>query len=361
MVSDATPAYRGYRLQLLYTLWRILATKETYLDNCIFQLEKQEDLDILDQTLQLLEVIQVKAHMAEPLILAHFKPDKPDSFFHRVASLSETHPSLKASIVSFGEVGPELYGALNGDEAKRRMVVEKLSFDLSLSEEDALNVLKKVHLIRVKEEDLTEEVFTAIRQMPLAIDPENAFDNLNFWLFQSAEKKCILKRQNILEKLNAIGKFLAERATHHKEWFTSITPLEDRSIEQRRNRLTDEFFRGVSAKYDHILAGLDVLRPHKLHGIVQKFVNHNIVIIHGASGQGKSTLAYRYLYEYIPNYWRYQVKVIDGREHALSIARALSGHARALELPLMIYIDVSPGDIGWLVLVEQLASEDNIY
>ena len=42
MTSDATPAYRGYRLQHLYTLWRILQDGDQ--ESIAFQLEGQEDL-----------------------------------------------------------------------------------------------------------------------------------------------------------------------------------------------------------------------------------------------------------------------------------------------------------------------------
>jgi len=46
MATDATPAYRGYRLQHLCTLWRILQAGDQ--EGIVFQLEGQEDLDILD-------------------------------------------------------------------------------------------------------------------------------------------------------------------------------------------------------------------------------------------------------------------------------------------------------------------------
>jgi hypothetical protein len=50
--SDATPAYRGYRLQALYTLDRILSQKN---DLLIFQPEGIEDLAVFDGEDRLLE------------------------------------------------------------------------------------------------------------------------------------------------------------------------------------------------------------------------------------------------------------------------------------------------------------------
>jgi len=46
MSSDATPAYRGYRLQALYVLWRILESNSS--ENLIFQPEGYEDLSIFE-------------------------------------------------------------------------------------------------------------------------------------------------------------------------------------------------------------------------------------------------------------------------------------------------------------------------
>jgi len=81
-----------------------------------------------------------------------------------------------------------------------------------------------------------------------------------------------------------------------------------------------------------------------------------VVIIHGASGQGKSTLAYRYLHDFIPDQWRFSIRLIESRQHALRIARALIGHANAVDAPMVIYIDVSPRDKDWPDLVRELNS-----
>ncbi len=357
MTTDATPAYRGYRLQHLYTLWRILQAGDQ--EGIVFQIEGQEDLDIQDSSGTLLDVQQVKAY-DDDLTLSTFSPDKPGSFFYRIARLLKTMPRLIGSIVSFGNVGSELREALTEDGADRQRVARKLSSYQQISEEDAITVLKAVRLLLIKETDLTEKVFAALRQSLTGVDPEAAFDLLSFWLYRCAEKKCRLARQDVIEKVNSVGRFLAERAAHHREWFTSITPIEDHPIDTQREYLAESFFRGVAARYDHILADLDVRRSHKLQELAQKFAEHQVVIIHGTSGQGKSTLAYRYLHESFPSKWRFQVRVVDGREHALSIAVALSGHADALGVPLAIYIDVSPRDSGWLDLVEQLSRHPQI-
>lgn len=145
------------------------------------------------------------------------------------------------------------------------------------------------------------------------------------------------------------------------EGFTSFTPIKDEDIEaQERETLSNEFYRGISARYKHILAEIDKPRPNKLNEINQKFKQNQIVIVHGASGQGKTTLAYRYLHDFFPDHQRFQVQVVEGRQHALSIAKVLAAQANASEMPIAVYLDVTPNDVGWDELVKQLSSHRNI-
>jgi len=148
---------------------------------------------------------------------------------------------------------------------------------------------------------------------------------------------------------------------HNVEGFTPLTLIKDEDVEaQERETLSNEFYRGISARYKHILADVDKPRPNKLNEINQKFKENQIVIVHGASGQGKTTLAYRYLHDFFPDRQRFQVQVVESRQHALSIANALAGQAKATEMPIAVYLDVAPNDVGWDELVKQLSSHRNI-
>ena len=190
---------------------------------------------------------------------------------------------------------------------------------------------------------------------------ESAFELLSFWIYRSSEAKRQITYPDIIKRLNDVGRFVHERAAWNREWFTAIMPVEDGVIpEDEREKLAKAFYSGIAAQYKHILANLDVVRGEKLKEINDKFQQARVVIVHGASGQGKTTLAYRYLREYFPEKWRFQVKAVDGRQHALSLARALSGQAAAVEVPVLVYLDVSPSDVGWVELVRELAEQRNI-
>ena len=81
--QGAPAAYRGYRLQALYALNRVLVSHEN--THFVFHLEGKEDLDIEDENNQILEAIQVKSY--DNLTLSDLAPEKGNSFFHRAVNL----------------------------------------------------------------------------------------------------------------------------------------------------------------------------------------------------------------------------------------------------------------------------------
>lgn len=356
--SGASASYKGYRLQALYTLWRIL--RENRETDLIFQPEGQEDLAILDARGNLLEIIQVKSH-AINLTLSSFAPEKPDSFFYRVSNALKEAPAAQVSIASYGPVGPELQQAIEGNRSKREEVAKKIGKHARLTQEDASNLLGRIRLKIVDEQVLRDEVYATLEGSLVGVDRGTAFELLTFWLYICAENRRRISRDDVLDRVNKVGRFISARATHLHEWFTTIIPLEKRQIEpEQQTQLEEEFYRGVYTRYDHILAGLDVVRPTPMQDVDARFQQSHVVIIHGASGQGKTTLAYRYLEEYFPALWRFKVQAVESRTHALSVATALVGHADAIGVRMLVYLDVSSRDAGWPELAKQLSAHENI-
>jgi hypothetical protein len=355
--TDATPAYRGYRLQALYTLSRVLEQA----DGLVYQPEGKEDLAVFSADQALLEIIQVKQR-SQNLALSSLEPEKKDSFFNRVAAELKTTPDARVLIVVFGSVGPELEKAVGVDGPERARVAGKIAKHNHLSEAEAARLFEKIQFVLVDEDDLRRRVYAALEGSLAGGDPDSAFESLSYWLYVCAEKKTKITRGDVIERVNAAGRFAAKRAAHIKEWFTSIVPLEDKAADAMldADELSDEFYRGISTRYEHILAGLDVVRLQKLLEVADKFRDRRVVVVHAASGQGKTTLAYRYLHEYFPREWRFRVRSVTGREHALSVALALTAHADAIGVPLAVYVDVLPQDRDWTELVRQLSTHRNI-
>ncbi|HJQ37187.1 MAG TPA: hypothetical protein VKB93_08615 [Thermoanaerobaculia bacterium] len=112
----------------------------------------------------------------------------------------------------------------------------------------------------------------------------------------------------------------------------------------------------VSARLEHILAGVDVERREKVIEIEAAFRKSNVVIVHGASGQGKTALALRYLATTNPSAWRFSVRELQDIPHARRVALALRSHADAVGVPMIVWLDVTPQDTAWTRVVDDLQS-----
>jgi len=348
---DAGPSLRGYRLQLLYTLWRILEEPA----NRSVKLEGLEDLDVLDPSGALLEAVQVKAHK-KPLTLSDLQRAAAGatSLDARVRQVRCTSPNGVLRIVSFAGFGEELREAWDGNEVQRMAVRSKLS---SLASD--VSIFDAIALTVVSEETLRSNVLSHVQTSMGGADPNSALELLLFWLFIRAEARATISKDELFNRLESIGRFVSVRTAHAMEWFVSILPLDEGAL-AHTTHLAEQFSNGVSVRYSHVVAGLDTNRPKKLGAIHEAFTISNVVVVHGASGQGKSCLAYRYLHDFVPGLLRYEIGPLAGLEQAQRIAAALVDHVRHTQLPIFVYIDVGPGDESWVTIAERLATWSNV-
>lgn len=350
---DATHAYRGYRLQALYCLDRVLADASSRM---AFRPEGVEDLAVFDADDLLIEVVQVKAYTA-PLTLSDLEPAKPNSFLHRIGTMSGTRPV----IISFGPVGPELQkGTAEQASCERTSLINKLTehgFDAVAAEA----VLKRLEIVEVDEAILRTRVKNRLQESLAGLDVEAAFSLLSHWIYAASEEKRLLTCAAIIEQVAAVGRFIADSSAHAAEWFENIVPLADAPPDPAaRQSLEAEFREGVSSRWEHVVGGLDVPRPERIATIHEAFRSTNVVIVHGASGQGKTTLAFRYLLDNVPAGCRFQVRQVRGRRHVLRLNRALTGHVAALGIPLTVHLDVSARDVDWAELALEVAGQSGV-
>lgn len=226
---------------------------------------------------------------------------------------------------------------------------------VTLTKADTDRVFSSVEIVKVDEEILESEVFAFLSNTLAGGQPNHAFELLQAWLLRLSEESARVTYGEVLDRLTNVGKYLREREEYYQQWFTSVKPLEDEPIaEQELEELRENFYQGINAKYQHVLGNIDAIRSTKLQEIRQGFDASNVVIVHGASGQGKSTLAYRYLHDYVPVSTRFEIIGIEDLRHALDIARALSGHFQAIGTEMYVYIDAQPGNNFWTQVVEEL-------
>ena len=122
--------------------------------------------------------------------------------------------------------------------------------------------------------------------------------------------------------------------------------LQEHSVDE----LKRQYLAGINAHPDHIRNDIDIKRPFWLRQIKEHFNLNNVVIIKGASGQGKSTLAYRFLMDY---YFEDQIVLVRKISNESDIGVAITSLRRIQsEDEIALFYDVQPGDTKWAVFVE---------
>ncbi|BBO84980.1 hypothetical protein DSCO28_55460 [Desulfosarcina ovata subsp. sediminis] len=352
LIDDPGPTYRGFRLQSLYALKRILESET----GSNFQPEGIEDLAIYSSDGELLEAIQVKAYSAALSASSLGKP-----FFLRIKNLVKRNKGVSVTVVSYGPIGPELAAALEEHSVSARQNLISYIARIVDDKGSATGIVDALRLEQVAESSVTSDVTDALAAMCTGIAPERALEALWWWIYSAAEHRTLLDRRQIVSRVTSIGQFLAQRAAFHREWHTTVRPIKDISVpNEQRHTLAVEFASGVAVRPEHIALGLDVKREQLLSRIHAVLDESELAIVHGASGQGKTALAYRYSYDYYPEAWRYRVDLIEGDAHARSIALALAGHAEASSAQVLVCIDVQPGDTSWIELAKFLAPCTNV-
>jgi hypothetical protein len=347
-IDSAGPALRGFRLQILYTLSRLIEP-QTALSGQLWP-EGIEDLAILDADGSPREAVQVKGYGAS-LTLSDLKMT-----LKRAVKIAQDHPDCVIRLLSFGPFGPELTDAWAGEGSSRNRVATKLR-RMGLGPSEIERLFSRFELCEEQEQDITEKIQRFLRSNPLlGGEASHASDILCQRLYVAAERRDRITHADLIKRLTHVGRYLHARSGYWRDWASVIEPLDPASTPKMPSeRLHDQFQQGMSARYEHILADCDIQRHRWLERISTGFEKTGVVIVHGASGQGKSALAYRWLHLETPSSWRLQIKLVENRREALQIAETLSSHAQAVSAPIVIYIDVRPHDQGWPLLVEELA------
>lgn len=348
--DNPTATYRGYRRQVLYCLYRLF--DDSLSSGSTLHPEGKEDLAIWSPEGSLLEVVQVKDYTND-LSASDFKP----AFFERIRNYCTPDSKVKVTIAHFGALGSELLAALDNNKVTPQRTVRTLKTKLTekgFTQQDIENILAHIGTEKVDELRLQDFVFDKLKSTVTSASPQHAFENLMWWLMNASEHQLKINRCDAIEKINKIGKFLTRRLEHEKEWNTSIVPIlmERSHCTEQQNR---EFYKGGRVRPVHIANNLDVRRNVLLRDINEQFLQNNVVIIRAASGQGKTTLAYRYIADYSPSNFRFEVLRPTDIQHARHMAQAICGHSEAIDVPTLLYIDVRPGDKAWVDFVREVS------
>lgn len=350
---SAIAALRGYRTQFLYSLHYILSSLS---DDLVFRLEGEEDLDVLDSSGQLLYAIQLK-NLGKPITLSDILSDHKTSFIKRfLAKYSEATPIL----VSYGDISQELKNWRDVKDTifeKEKKILKKYK----LTAEEWKLVKSKTQFIEIKEEEIAEEIEKLIKSNFPMVDPIPTIGFLLNWLQFIAEKQHPITKNDFYSKIQDFAKYITERITVHNQYGVVLKPLHKVSTENTNQMLLEkEFYNATLTRYENILLGLDVNREKYLETINDELKEINIIILKGASGQGKTALLYGYVHNYVNDWLSYELNIQQDPVTTQQSIQAIASISKKLEVPTVFVINVNPNSTDWLQIIKESAHLNHI-
>jgi hypothetical protein len=167
----------------------------------------------------------------------------------------------------------------------------------------------------------------------------------------AANRAVVAKRDIETEKLR-IQDWISRGPVNPAVLGRLIQPLTFESEE-----MTADYYDAKDARPGHIAAGLDAPRLQWQRDIEEKLQHVQVCIVKAPSGQGKSTLLYRYAFEHLAPNTVFRLNACPSEEHAGQIVEYLTQRL-SLGLPLLVLIDsLTERTQLWYHVAAQLAGQ----
>ena len=351
--AGAQAAWKGFSSQTLYIASRLISDEGGY----EYYPEDVEDL-LVKKNGAVVEAVQVKNISADITLssLAATKTSQSgEGFFNRMCSLHKQNPSFRCiKVVHFNDLGAELQEVQKGNKNTKKAITKKLVENHALSEEDAAWLLDSVHFKKVNLDDLELNIQTQISDyVPVMSAPALAKDLLIQHISALSKSKGCTTLKMWQEKIHEIGANIAAIDGFYKEYNKSLVRLDELQLTDDHEQLEKEYLQGVSAHPAHIRNNFDFKRNYWMEEIQTVIDSIGVAILKGVSGQGKTTLCYRYLIDTYPEGCVFCVRTIANEIQAQNLVSALDGLGKH-NAHLIIYIDVQPGETLWAFLLQEL-------
>ncbi|WP_338540372.1 hypothetical protein [Paenibacillus tundrae] len=349
----AQAAWRGFSSQTLYIAYRLMSNTQNY----DFYPEDIEDLVIKNEG-KIIEAIQIK-NISSDLTLSSLASAKSslggEGFYQRVCSIHKADNSFsKVRVVYFNNLGEELKGLIDGEISCEKSVLKKLTENHDLTLESAKWLISSLVFEKVNIEDLQKQILKQLKDfVPVMAAPDLAYSLLIQYVSDLSNKKGSTSLKLWEEQIHQIGRDISAIDGYYKEYNNSLIRLCDIVTDKSYNQLKVEFDQGVSTHPSHVRNKLDLSRRNWIDKISLKIEPNKAVIIRGVSGQGKTTLCYRYLLDHYPEQLIFCIRSISSTRQAENLANALKGITKHTG-NLIVYIDVHPGEQQWIILVQEL-------
>jgi len=354
----------GIKYQLTYAVYRAFDLFKSDAPNSV-QLEGIEDLDVKGHKhveftgLNVSnEYIQVKtskkawdwSRFASSGIIQNFLP-----------VLSADRSATLLIVTNFGYTGSldEFVKFCKGD---RKTLPNKINRNLhDLCERagyhglDIGELARKISFSRITDEELMKKVTGAITT---AFDLTTSNADLYFGVLMAKFINMSAQRKEVRRiDLESVRIFIQDQIN-----LGSSNPAAQNGWIERLKFVEEEhpedYYEGKNARPGHILADLDVRRHDweiRIHEALQR---SRVCIVKASSGQGKSTLLYRYAYEHYHQETAFIIKRLSDESMVGPIKQTIVARQR-LGLPLLIFIDNISEDLKlWHILAAEFAGQE---
>lgn len=339
---------RGFRTQFLYTLYRAIFD-ERY--DYIYVPEGEEDVDIYCNEV-LIETIQVK-NLAKPVAYSDLiSPGRTTSFFQRGEIFLTKSPEVKLKLVSFNGVSSEL---VNNDRLSK-----KIKSKNHVNYDRLSDVINAFSTESVDEDTLYDSITEKLKSQYPTFNPEKEIHYLLQWIYNLAERSSKFTLIDLNTQLISFREFESAQQCATAQLGIRVKRLfgDSQLRADEIQSLKSGFNKGISVTPKHIIAGTDLKRTKWLEQIEKAFRLHNTVIVHGASGQGKSALCYRYAHDY----YAIAFEICSLTSNILpEIIATVKQISEGLKIPVLIYMDIKPGESEWINFIREFSEEKMIH
>jgi len=345
----AKAAWKGFSSQTIYIAYRLMLLENEY----VFFPESVEDLKIEEEA-KIVELVQIK-NLSCNLSLSNLSPQNEDSFFKRALAKRQEGENFILHVVSFGDIGEELMGFQEKNDAHVESIKSKLA-TYGYTADEINWLISNLTISRFDEDALKEEIYSKlIQRIETMAAPQVAFNILICYVSDLSRYAGSTSQKQWENKLDDIVKDIATINGICAQYGKTIIQLKDYRSFISDEELKEQFRAGINAHPDHIRKELDIIREKWLQDIQNVFSHSgHIAIVKGASGQGKSSLAYRYLIDNYPEEYVFLVEKVTEEQQAIDIVAALNGLAAVKSKDIIVYMDVAPYDKQWIWIAEEI-------
>lgn len=345
-VRGASSAWEGFQRQTIYICSRIAeGVKANYLPETV------EDLAVIfpDESL---ELVQVKS-ISSDFTLSVLKPNKEDSFFRHIIHFYKLGIRVIPKIVVFGKLGAEMANFVSGDVSSKNAIAKKLS-NYFPDQADFVSYLLETLIVEECEEDALKDcIYRNLGDFfEASVAPDMVFRELTTKVEECSRSRGSIDGDWLISASRQIAQKAAALRGCANQYGITIQPLSNIASESLGSEDQLNYRLGVSARLSHIINGFDVARPRLFMAIERAFTRSRIVLVRGASGQGKSTACYRYLYDK-GLFWSFSISSAMDEKDANEIAACLRGLSEETHEPVYAYIDGATGR-GWSSLANEI-------